>query len=152
MRKASVWNGVNKETEMSKENDMIRFVLPEIKEYGTADYWTFLVTDSELIVYKTSFFAAAFGGYWAMLICSAIRRSLASKKIGKISSDITPSAGRKLVFSRNDGPIRLQTKKTGLGKSFEILILSDQLKLDVTNENIMNQLKQHCPEIELVTV
>lgn len=142
------------ECSMSIKNDVVRFIEPEVKEYGAVYYWTFLVTDNELVIYRSSVTAETFGGYWGMLICSAIRRSRASKKIGKTPSEIIPRARWKFVFPRNEDPIQLRTKRKGMGKSFSVLLLSDQyghVDIDVTDENIMERIKKHCPEIEMLS-
>jgi hypothetical protein len=136
---------------MNVEGDVVRFIEPEVREYNSIYYWTFLVTDNELVAYRSSIFAEAFSGHWGMLIFSAIRRSRASNKLGKTPSDIITS-GWKFVLPRTQGQIQFKTERKGLGKSFVVLHLHERVEIDITNENIMSRLKAHCPEIELIPI
>ena len=141
---------------MNSESEVVRFVMPEMKEREKAvssrHYWTFLVTDSDLIVYKADSGFEVLGLGLGILISSTIRKSRAKKRVGQDLSEALPQNRRVFSFSRTDGRIRLRTTKRGVISKRTVLVLTDNegsVEIDLSDANF-ESLKEHCPEIEIV--
>lgn len=141
---------------MNSESEVVRFVLPEMTEREKAissrHFWTFLVTDSTLAVYRADSGLEVLGLALGIFISSAIRGARAKKKLGKTLSEVLPRNRRTFTFSRRQEPIRLRTTQRGVIATRTVLVLTDSdgtVEIDLSGKHVAD-LKQHCPEIEVV--
>jgi hypothetical protein len=141
---------------VNPENEVVRFVLPERTEREKAvssrHFWTFLLTDYSLAIYRADSGLEILGLGPGIFIASAIRHAVAKRKVGKTLADAMPSNRRTFAFSRGTGPVKLRTTRRGLLAKRTVVVLTDiegSVEIELSNKDI-DTLKQHCPELEVV--
>ena len=138
------------------QNEVIRFILPEMTEMEKAvtsrHFWTFLVTDSNLIIYRADSGLEVIGLGPGIFIASAVRNSKIKKKVGRTVGEAVPANRRRFVFSRQAGSIKLKTRKRGVVAKRKVIILTDDSgSVELTlNPKQMDLLKENCPQVEVV--
>lgn len=140
---------------MNLQGEVVRFVLPEMTEQEKAissrHFWTALVTDSSLVIYRADSGLEVLGLGPGIFISSAVRKSSAKKKVGMTLAEALPQNRRKFSFSRSAGSIKLKTTQRGVISKRTVLVLTDKngnVELDLSKDNTA-LLKDICPEIDI---
>jgi hypothetical protein len=140
---------------MDLKDEVVRFVMPEMTEqeklFSSRHFWTFLVTDSQLVIYRADTGLEVLGLGPGIFIASAIRHTLAKRKIGMTLSNAIPAGRRTFTFSREAGSVKLRTTRRGVLAKRTVIVLTDSrgsVEIDVSNKDI-ETLRQHCPELDL---